>query len=473
MAPPPPFLPISLSLLLLLLLFPSLPSSLSPPTHTTISPTKSPSSPSPTKSPSSPSPTKSPSSPSPSSSPSPTTSPPPSSKSSPTSTTLDPKQLTALQSLNIPTSKDPCSPPHTTALCDNSSPFRHLLSLSLSNCSLSLHLSTTALTSLSTLTSLHFQNCPSLPTPLHLPPSLASNLRSFSAVDSFKTLTGVFLSRLHNLTDLTLSAVPVTASGPGIILYNMKNLKSLTISQANLTGYLPRHWHYYTNLSHVDFSINKLEGKIPSSLTLLENLLVLNLSSNRLSGEIPSSIGDLLSLQNLSISANSFSGSIPDSLAAISSLVHLDLGRNRLNGSIPKFIADMKELRYLNLEKNDFHGIMPFNASFIERLAVFKIGGNANLCYNHSTLSPKVKLGIAPCDRHGLPLSPPPAKDASGPSSDDGVSSDDDYSEGDETGSSKKHHTHGPSKVVLGVAIGLSSVVFLIIFLVLISKCCR
>lgn len=133
----------------------------------------------------------------------------------------------------------------------------------------------------------------------------------------------------------------------------------------------------------------------------------------------------------------------------------------------------MKELRYLNLEKNDFHGIMPFNASFIKRLAVFKIGGNANLCYNHSTLSPKVKLGIAPCDRHGLPLSPPPAKDASGPSSDDGGSSDDDYSVGDDTGNSKKQHSHGPSKVVLGVAIGLSSVVFLIIFLVLISKCCR
>lgn len=135
----------------------------------------------------------------------------------------------------------------------------------------------------------------------------------------------------------------------------------------------------------------------------------------------------------------------------------------------------MTELRYLNLEKNNFNGIMPFNASFIKRLDVFRIGGNENLCYNHSTMSNKVKLGIAPCDRHGLPLSPPPAKDAAGPSGDDdgGSSDGDDYSVGDETGSSKKQHTHGPSKVVLGVAIGLSSVVFLIIFLVLISKCCR
>lgn len=253
----------------------------------------------------------------------------------------------------------------------------------------------------------------------------------------------------------------------------MKYLKSVTISQANLSGYLPKHWHY-TNLTHIDFSVNRLIGKIPSSLTQLENLQSLNLSSNGLDGEIPTSIGDLISLQNLSLTSNSFSGPIPDSLAAIPSLIHVDLGRNQLNGSIPKFIADMKELRYLNLEKNNFKGIMPFNASFINRLDVFKIGGNANLCYNHSSLSPKVKLGIAPCDKHGLPLSPPPARESSDDGGGGGGSSDDDDSVGDDqSDKSTQQHSHGPSKVVLGVAIGLSSAVFLIIFLVLISKCCR
>ncbi|KAL0363485.1 UNVERIFIED_CONTAM: Receptor-like protein 51 [Sesamum calycinum] len=127
----------------------------------------------------------------------------------------------------------------------------------------------------------------------------------------------------------------------------------------------------------------------------------------------------------------------------------------------------MKKLKHLNLASNNFHGVLPFNATFIKGLEVFKVGENSNLCYNRSTLGSKVKLGIAPCDRHGLPMSPPPAKDSSFDDSSDS-SDDEDYSNVEE----KKHHS-GPSKVVLGVAIGLSSIVFLIVFLVLLSKCCK
>ncbi|KAL2497929.1 receptor like protein 51 [Abeliophyllum distichum] len=143
--------------------------------------------------------------------------------------------------------------------------------------------------------------------------------------------------------------------------------------------------------------------------------------------------------------------------------MRLDLGSNQLNGTIPKFIQDMKKLKYLNLEKNSFHGVLPFNATFVKRLEVFKVGDNSNLCYNHSTMGSKLKLGIAPCDKHGLPMSPPPAKDSSADDSGDSFD-DEDYSNVEE-----KHHSHGPSKIVLGVAIGLSSIVFLIVFLVLLS----
>ncbi|XAR66590.1 Non-specific serine/threonine protein kinase [Bertholletia excelsa] len=376
----------------------------------------------------------------------------------------------ALQSLDLPTSKDPCSNPpalHNATACDSAAPFRHLVSLRLANCSDDVGMSITALKSLSTLNSLAFLNCPI--TPVRFPSELALNLHSFTCINSLKRLTGVWLSRMQNLTDLTVSGVTVNASGAAIIVGNMKKLKSVTISHTNLTGYLPKHWH--SNLTHIDLSGNRLRGRIPSSITTLENLQFLNLSSNELDSEIPTSIGDLMSLQHLSLASNSLSGSLPESMAAMPTLVHLDLGSNQLNGTIPKFLADMKGLKYLNLEKNNLKGIMPFNASFIKRLEVFKIGGNSNLCYNHSTLSPKVKLGIAPCDKHGLPLSPPPARESS---HGDGSNEDnsDDYSMDDDSGSKKKS-SHGPSKVVLGVAIGLSSVVFLIIFLVLISKCCR
>ncbi|VFQ94284.1 unnamed protein product [Cuscuta campestris] len=378
--------------------------------------------------------------------------------------TLDPKQLRALQSLNLPTGKDPCSPLHSSVtVCDGSDPFRHLISLKLSNCSDDVALSLTALKSLSTLTDLEFVDCPI--SPIRFPSELASNLRSFTAVNSLKKLTGVWLGRLQSLSELNVSRVPIKASGPFVILNSIKNLKSLTISQANLTGFLPRHWN--PNLTYIDLSGNSLRGRIPSSLTELETLEILNLSSNSLNGTIPTSFGDLNSLKNVSLSSNSLSGPIPDSLAAIPGLVHLDLGSNQLNGTIPKFLSEMKGLKFLNLENNNFQGIFPFNASFIKRLSVLKIGENSNLCYNHTTLmSSKLKLGIAPCDKHGLPMSPPSSSITSGSNdNDDGDNGDDDDDNDD--GDEPRHHSHGPSKLFIGFAIFLSAILFVIVFMIL------
>lgn len=95
------------------------------------------------------------------------------------------------------------------------------------------------------------------------------------------------------------------------------------------------------------------------------------------------------------------------------------------------------------------------------------MGGNGNLCYNRSVLSSKfiMKLEIAPCDKFGRPVSPPPSKRSN--SADDGSDGDYDYDDGDGGGGGggsvrhMKEHHHGPNKVVLGVAIALSSVVFL------------
>ncbi|PRQ29212.1 putative leucine-rich repeat domain, L domain-containing protein [Rosa chinensis] len=376
--------------------------------------------------------------PSPTSSPTPTT---PSAPSSKGSSSLDPKQVRALQSLNIPTSKDPCTQLHSnTTLCDAAKPFRHLLSLTLANCSDDVALSFTALKSLSTLQSLHFLNCPIAP--IRFPADLLASLHSFSAVSSLRHLTGVWLSRLQNLTDLTVSNVQVNASGPFVILGNLKKLRSVTISHANLTGNVPKHLNL--NLTQIDFSGNKLEGRIPSSITILENLESLNLSSNTLNGEIPTSFGDLISLRNVSLASNLLSGPIPESISAIPGLVHLDLSSNQLNGTIPKFLSDMKSLKFLNLANNNFQGVVPFNVSFISKLALFKISRNSNLCYNHSVLSSKLKLGIAPCDKHGLPMSPPPAKEDS--SADD--SSDSDYDDSDGDSSQNQDHHHGPNKIV-------------------------
>ncbi|XWS12493.1 hypothetical protein CRYUN_Cryun37aG0093800 [Craigia yunnanensis] len=318
---------------------------------------------------------------------SPTSSPTPPTTETPSSSpsTLDPKQIEALQSLNIPTTRDPCiqPSPHNATICDTSKPFRHLISLHLSNCSSDLSLSFTALKSLSSLHSLSFTNCHA--SPIRFPSDLSLSLTSFSCIHSLRRLSGVWLSRFVNLTDLTVSYTPVNTSGLYVIIGNMHKLKTVTISHANLTGSLPRHVHL--NLTHIDLSDNKLKGKIPTSLALLEDLEFLNLSSNGLNGEIPTEFGDLISLKNVSLASNSFSGSIPDSMSAIPGLVHVDLSNNQLNGTVPRFFSELKGLKVLNLENNELHGVLPFNASFIKRLAVFKVGGNGNLCYNHSVLS--------------------------------------------------------------------------------------
>ncbi|KAG5029514.1 hypothetical protein AAZX31_05G148700 [Glycine max] len=385
---------------------------------------------------------------------------------------LDPKQVKALQSLNIPSPKDPCSQP-TSFLCDTSTPFRHLTSLQLTNCSTSIHhsLSSTALKSLSTLLTLHLLNCPITPSsPTHFPPQLLS----LTSINSLPHLSAASLSRLKNLTHLTLSYLTIK---PYLILSHFTALQTLIISHANLTCSLPKHLHS-PNLTYLDLSFNNLKGNIPPSITMLENLQVLNLSSNGLKGEIPSSIGDLISLKNLSLAFNSFSGDVPDSLSAIPGLLHLDLSSNQLNGTIPTFISEMRNLKHLNLANNLLHGVVPFNSSFIDKLEVLKVGGNGNLCYNRSVLSSKfiMKLEIAPCDKFGRPVSPPPSKRSN--SADDGSDGDYDYDDGDGGGGGgsvrhMKEHHHGPNKVVLGVAIALSSIVFLVVFLILCSKCCR
>ncbi|KAK8684193.1 hypothetical protein V6N13_040223 [Hibiscus sabdariffa] len=73
-------------------------------------------------------------------------------------------------------------------------------------------------------------------------------------------------------------------------------------------------------------------------------------------------------------------------MSAIPCLIHVDLSNNQLNGTVSKFLAELKGL---------------------------KVGGNSNLCYNHSVLSLKLKFGVTRCDKHGLPVSPPPSKESS------------------------------------------------------------
>ncbi|WOL14669.1 receptor-like protein 51 [Canna indica] len=388
--------------------------------------------------------------------------------------TLDPRQLTALQSMGFPTATgDPCavpSPADNATACDDDEPFRHLVSLRLANCSPDLDLPTTALHSLSTLRSLAFVSCP-IHAPRSFPDPLVASLRSFTCTASLRRLTAVWLSRLKNLTELSVVGVPVATNRPFVIFSPMRHLRSATVSATNLSGKVPLRWNSL-DLVHLNLSSNLLKGSVPSTISVLGYLQTLDLSSNGLTGTLPNTIGDLADLKNASFARNSLSGSIPDSMSQLSALVHLDLSSNQFNGSIPRFLSEMKSLKFLNLDSNNFQGVLPFNASFLRRLEVFKVGGNSNLCYNHTLLSSKLKLGIAPCDKYGLPVSPPPDRSTREDSSDYSDNDSDDENGEKGSGNSGGGSRHGPSKLVLGVAIGLSCFVFLVIFLVCLSKVC-
>ncbi|WOL03744.1 receptor-like protein 51 [Canna indica] len=73
--------------------------------------------------------------------------------------------------MGFPTARHSCglpSPHDNATTCNDTTPFRHLVSLCLANCSPDLDLPTTALCALSTLRSLSFLRCP-VPTPKPLP----------------------------------------------------------------------------------------------------------------------------------------------------------------------------------------------------------------------------------------------------------------------------------------------------------------
>ncbi|XP_037409893.1 receptor-like protein 51 [Triticum dicoccoides] len=387
---------------------------------------------------------------------------------------LDPQQLLALRALGLGARRagDPCDAGGAVAAsCDAGAPFRRVTSLALTNCSDTTSVSAAALEALApSLRALAFSDCPAAPPRLLPPEQLAAGLLSFSCTASLGRLSAVWLSRLANLTELTVANTPLATGSPSelaVVISHMDHLNRLTISNANLSGFLPHHWHC-PNLTHLDLSGNRISGAIPDTITHLGGITHLNLSSNALKGQIPAHIGDLIWLTTVDLSNNSLSGGIPETVSTLPELEVLNLGSNRLNGSIPPFLSEMRGLKELNLENNDFDGVVPFSARFLSRLQVFRAAGNGKLCYNRSELSAEVAVGVAPCDKYGFPVTAPPATAQSEKST---AGYDDGGSDGDADGGDDARG--GPSAVVLGLAIGLSCLAFVIILVVCLCKVCR
>ncbi|KAJ7558942.1 hypothetical protein O6H91_04G062400 [Diphasiastrum complanatum] len=388
--------------------------------------------------------------------------------------TLDPGQMAALQSLGVAVGSDPCGQgSHQILICDESTPFRHLLFLQLQYCPLDAVLTEGALLNLTSLQALSFLDCPMLPVPL--PSQLISSLASLSCVASLGRaaghedqpgLPGVWVSHLHDLVDLTVIDVVLNVSSLELILANMSVLHELTISNTSLRGPLPKVWPI--NLTSVDLSLNHLQGPLPSFFGQLEHLECLDLSGNNLTGHLPESMGKLRSLQKLQLSSNKLVGPIPDAIINMTLLTYLDLSNNNLNGSILSSLATLTNLRYFDLRNNAFRGVLPLNTTFINRLNTFRMDGNPSLCYNSSITSSKVVSGLSPCDSNGFPLpNPGSGGPALAPGNEFGPSPQ------PVEGTQHSHKRHGPKTIVWAVAVALGAIIIFIVVAVAVSRWCR
>lgn len=207
--------------------------------------------------------------------------------------------------------------------------------------------------------------------PVHVPSALVKNLKSFMCTESLgKTgtnenapkLSGVWLSTLHNLKDITVANVEVKASGLNVITEGLKLVTQLTFTGTIIPGLLPKNT-WPPNVEYIDVSVNSIRGTIPSQMRKLSQLKHLDLSQNQLKGVIPNFFGELSNLQSIILAGNELSGPIPGSITELFNCSHLDLSNNKLNGSILANISNMRALRYLDLSQNQLTGAIPFNNS--------------------------------------------------------------------------------------------------------------
>ncbi|XP_058111257.1 receptor-like protein 33 [Magnolia sinica] len=290
--------------------------------------------------------------------------------------------------------------------CDNTTGL--VISLDVSNCSISGRINSTNLARLSTLQILNLSynyfdssippNLDSLSNLTHLnlsnsgftgqiPPAIA-NMRNLVSLDISTFFLGnpltslklkdpsieKLLRNLSGLTKLRLDGVNISSAVPEF-LSDITNLTSLRLSSCRLHGNFPANIFQLPKLEFLDVSGNPfLNGSFPefSRENALQTLL---LTGSRFSGELPHSFGNLTRLNKLQIGGCEFSGQIPYSVKNIRGIVHLDLSSNGFNGSIPS-LENLSNLTYLDLSMNNFSGTIPSLES-LTQLVLLDLSWNA------------------------------------------------------------------------------------------------
>ncbi|KAL8495944.1 hypothetical protein ACS0TY_019895 [Phlomoides rotata] len=184
------------------------------------------------------------------------------------------------------------------------------------------------------------------------------------------------ISKLKNLTSLSLYKIPNLAGKIPPQIGQLPFLGYLLISSTNISGPVPHFLAHLTNLYLLDLSSNRLSGSIPPSLATLPSTYSIDLSRNHLTGPIP----DLFShypkeagFPVLRLSHNMLSGKLPPSFANVN-FNQIDVSSNSLSGDASLFFGN-RVTRTLVISRNKFE----FDFSkvrFREELAELDISHN-------------------------------------------------------------------------------------------------
>ncbi|KAG8067401.1 hypothetical protein GUJ93_ZPchr0005g15646 [Zizania palustris] len=206
------------------------------------------------------------------------------------------------------------------------------------------------------------------------------------------------LRDLQYLTELDLSNNLFSGSFPEATLL-IPSLVYLDLRFNGFSGQLPAE-AFAKNLDALFLNNNQFEGQIPETLwsspatviTLANNgltgpvptaygygtggrvreVLFLN---NKLTGCVPEALGFLPSIEVLDLSYNSLSGHLPNTLSCLNGIEVLNIAHNQFTGELPDLVCDLKRITNLSVSFNFFSGI----SQHCDRLAgrsVFDFVGN-------------------------------------------------------------------------------------------------
>ncbi|KAK1315195.1 putative inactive receptor kinase [Acorus calamus] len=216
-------------------------------------------------------------------------------------------------------------------------------------------------------------------------PSLPGSVVSLSLSDlslsgdlKFSTLTS-----LQNLRNLSLSGNSLSGRlVPSFAAVN--SLVHLDLSRNNFYGPIPsRILANLTNLSHLNLSFNNFSGGFPDDgIRNLQQLRVLDLRSNGMWGDLGPLMASMRSVEHVDLSGNLFYGGLPanpEDLTSVGNTLHyLNLSSNRLSGGFFSAAAmeKFRNLEVLDLGHNGFTGEMPSPFGSLFTLRVLRVGDN-------------------------------------------------------------------------------------------------